>query len=144
VINLAGATNAACAAAPISARAIFADGRSAIDCQIKNFSITGARLALGELIVLPDRFLLEVPHRNKTYRTELRSKSRDAAGVKFLEEVGASPASASIEQLQEEIALLRGLNAEMRARLRCWDAPSGPTSPRSSVGRGPATASKRL
>jgi hypothetical protein len=129
--NLAGATNAECAS-PISARAIFADGRSAIDCQIKNFSITGARLSLGELIVLPDQFLLEVPHRNKTYRAELRWKSRDAAGVKFLEEVGKPPASASIERLQEEIALLRGLNAEMQARLEVLECSEWPTSPRSS------------
>jgi hypothetical protein len=66
---------------------------------------------------LPDQFLLEIPLRNKTYRTELRWKSRGAAEVKFLDEVAHSPAAASIDQLHTEIALLRRRNAEMAAQL---------------------------
>jgi hypothetical protein len=113
----AGNSNEDSARAPVGARAIFADGRLSIDCRIKNFSITGARLALDESTVLPDQFLLDVPIRNKTYRAELRWKSRDAAGVKFLDEVACEARPASLDQLREEISLLRRQNAEMAAQL---------------------------
>jgi hypothetical protein len=113
----AGGRSEDSARTPVGARAIFADGRLSIDCRIRNFSITGARLALDGLTVLPDQFLLEVPVRNKTYRAELRWKSRDAAGVKFLDEVAYEAPPASLDQLQDEIALLRRRNAEMAAQL---------------------------
>jgi hypothetical protein len=111
----AGVGNDDCDA--VGARAIFANGKSALDCRIRNFSITGARLVLDQSAVLPSQFLLEVPVRNKTYRAELRWKSRDAAGVKFLDEVAHQALPSEIEQLKEEVILLRRRNAEMAAQL---------------------------
>lgn len=101
---------------PVGARAVFDDGRSSIGCHI-SFSITGARLSLSEATTLPPQFLLEVPIRNKTYRAELRWKSRDAAGVKFLEEVSGQALPATFEDLLEEIAFLRCRNSELEAQL---------------------------
>jgi hypothetical protein len=141
MINPAATGNQDRAHTPVEARAIFADGRSVIHCRIKNFSITGARLALDEATVLPDQFLLEVPARKKTYRAELRWKSRDAAGVKFLNEVAGQAPAVGLEELRSEIAVLRHQNAKMAARLATlgfseWllQEDSSVTSPQGLVG----------
>ena len=112
---------------PVGACAIFNKGKSRIECQVKSFSITGARLAISGSVSLPDEFLLEIPDRQKAYRAGLRWKSRDAAGVRFLSEVPieAEVVSASgdenVGRLQLEIERLRSENQELREKLAAFD-----------------------
>ena len=108
----------------IEARAVFNGGRSTLDCQIRNISATGARLAIsGAAILPPDEFLLVVPARNKTYRVELSWRIADAAGVRFLDEIAAVGGEAllalgsSLEELREENARLRRHIIEMKTKL---------------------------
>lgn len=108
---------------PIGACAIFNEGQSRVECQVKNFSITGARLAISGSFSLPDDFLLEIPSRQKAYRAALRWKSRDAAGVRFISEIPIEaevvPATgnAKVEGLQLQIERLRSENQELREKL---------------------------
>ena len=108
----------------LGARAVFNEGKSTFDCQIRNISTTGALLAIPNLASLPDEdFLLVVPARNKTYRVEFRWRSDTAAGVRFLDEINAVGGEAlislgsSVEELRAENARLRRRIAEMSAKL---------------------------
>jgi hypothetical protein len=99
----------------LGARAIFNGGRSAIDCQIRNISETGARLTLNEGLSLPGAFDLEVPTRNKTYRVILRWRTKDAAGVQFIDD----SVKAAVEQgtAVDELYALRNENAVLKRRV---------------------------
>ncbi len=99
----------------LGARAIFNGGRSALDCQIRNISETGARLTLNEGLSLPGSFDLEVPSRNKTYRVLLRWRTKDAAGVQFIDD----SVNAAVEEgtAAEELLALRNENAVLKRRV---------------------------
>jgi hypothetical protein len=117
----------------LGARAIFNNGRSSVECQVRNFSITGARLAISDAISLPDEFLLEVPARQKAYRAGLRWKSRDAAGVRFLGEMSidahvSASEDAAFDELQLEVERLRSENQELKEKLAAWGLPSANTN----------------
>jgi hypothetical protein len=102
----------------IGARALFNGGRSSIDCQIRNISNTGARLVLAESLSLPGSFDLEVPSRNKTYHVAMRWRTKDAAGVQFIDKSGDPAAAAEeIEHLRNENALLRRRVSDLTRRL---------------------------
>jgi PilZ domain len=99
----------------LGARAVFNNGRSSIDCQIRNISDTGARLTLNEGLSLPGAFDLEIPTRNKTHKVLLRWRTKDAAGVQFVDEVPKLPLDpvAALEELNE----LRAENAMLKKRV---------------------------
>jgi hypothetical protein len=99
----------------LGARAIFNGGRSVFDCQIRNISETGARLTLNEGLSLPGSFDLEIPTRNKTYRALLRWRTKDAAGVQFVDD----SVKGAIEQgtAAEELLTLRNENAALKRRV---------------------------
>jgi hypothetical protein len=103
----------------LGARAVFNGGRSSIDCQIRNISNTGARISLAEGLSLPGAFELEVPSRNNTYQVALRWRTKDAAGVQFVDKSAVDPAAAAeeIEALRNENALLRRRVADLVRRL---------------------------
>lgn len=97
----------------LGARAIFNNGRSTIDCQIRNLSETGARLALNEGLSLPGAFDLEAPSRNKTWRVLLRWRTKDAAGVQFVDDGARKVAGAA----DDELTALRNENAVLKRRV---------------------------
>jgi hypothetical protein len=104
----------------LGARAVFNGGRSSIDCQIRNISSTGARLTLNDGLTLPASFDLEIPSRNKTHHAVLRWRTKDAAGVQFVDaSVGADETSmaSELEILRNENMLLRRKVAELSRRL---------------------------
>jgi hypothetical protein len=106
----------------LGARAIFNSGLSSIDCQIRNLSATGARLALNEGLSLPSSFELEIPTRNKTHRVVLCWRTKDAAGVHFIDDsaraaIENGSAEAELETLRAENKVLRRRVAELVRRL---------------------------
>jgi hypothetical protein len=102
----------------LGARAVFHDGRSAIDCQIRNISATGALLSLSETLSLPPVFDLEIPMRQTKWRAVLRWRSQQAAGVQFLEEQKpATSSGAGLLALEMENAMLRKRVGELVSRL---------------------------
>lgn len=99
----------------LGARAVFNGGRSSIDCQIRNISETGARIALTEGLSLPGSFDLEIPSRNKTHRVLLRWRTKEAAGVQFIDD----SVKAAVEQgtAADELVALRNENAALKRRM---------------------------
>jgi hypothetical protein len=103
-------------------RAIFNNGNSSIDCQVRNLSAEGAKLTLSESVGLPSAFLLDIPSRNKGYRVEVRWRTTDSVGVEFVDrapetrEPGAN-GSETIDALRAENATLRRRVRELVSRL---------------------------
>ncbi len=94
------------------AQAIFNNGCSNHDCQIRNISKTGAKLILSSNFALPDEFDLHVPARHKTYRVRLRWRNTEEIGVAFVAS-GESDLVARIAELEAETRSLRARNAEL-------------------------------
>lgn len=67
----------------IGARALFNDGRSSFDCQIRNMSATGARLSFESTVGLPNTFVLEIPSRGQLINVIVKWRRVAAVGVKF-------------------------------------------------------------
>ncbi|MDB5643713.1 MAG: PilZ protein [Hyphomicrobiales bacterium] len=106
----------------LGARVVFNSGRSSIDCQIRNISETGARLTLNEGLSLPGTFDLEIPSRNKTHRVLLRWRTKDAAGVQFIDDsakaaVDHGTAAEELEALRKENGMLKRRVADLVRRL---------------------------
>jgi hypothetical protein len=107
----------------LGARVVFNEGRTSADCQIRNLSITGARISVSASVVLPHEFLLAIPSRGQTCKVELRWRKADAAGVRFLDQVSMNENDATAlirmthEELRAEVSLLRRQRAELVACL---------------------------
>ncbi len=68
----------------LGARALFNDGRSSLDCYIRNLSATGARLNFESTLGLPDTFVLEIPSRGQLLTVAVRWRKDAAVGVEFV------------------------------------------------------------
>jgi len=63
---------------------VFNDGRSVIDCTIKNLSPTGAALRIESTIGIPDDFKLVISPDNMTKACRVVWRKEDQIGVAFV------------------------------------------------------------
>lgn len=105
----------------LGAKVIFANGNSSMDCLIRDFSATGARLDLSSNVAIPDRFDLFVIQKNQTFRAVIKWRRANEVGVEFEPEhqAVAPPAkeaklSDRVSELEAEIVSLKRSLAEMR------------------------------
>lgn len=107
----------------MSGRVIYNNGRSVLDCQIRNLSVGGAKLNLSAAVTLPVYVQLEIPSRNAIFKAMLRWRAGDNAGLEFMDGAGAqgsegqSSASGRLGELERENAILRKRVTEMANRL---------------------------
>lgn len=115
----------------LGAQIIFNNRNSTLDCQVRNISPTGARLALSDTVALPEEFDLHVPQKGRTYRAKLRWRHNDSIGVEIegdQAQAGATrPAPADLAlrlaELETENATLRLKVMELQRKLEEKDAP---------------------
>ncbi len=104
----------------LKGRISFNNGASSMDCMVRDFSPSGARLALSETATLPASFDLYIPQKDRTYRATLRWRREDGIGVTFAEEAtapaapAAEGADASLAVLLRRISELEAENAALR------------------------------
>ena len=103
----------------LKGRISFNNGASSMDCMVRDFSPSGARLALSETATLPASFDLYIPQKDRTYRATLRWRREDGIGVTFAEEAAApvpaaEAADASLAMLLRRISELEAENAALR------------------------------
>src|SRR4051794_34700004 len=98
---------------------------STVECVVRDISATGARLALSHQNVLPDKFELYVPLKEKTYSVEVRWRADEDVGVMFLtgEESVFPPTekpslAARVEHLEAEVAALHGILAKLMGKIQ--------------------------
>lgn len=100
----------------MSGRIVYNHGQSTLDCQIRNFSESGAKLSVPGATTLPNQFKLEVPSRGRSYSAEVRWRDRDSMGVEFREPVAPAGAN-SILQGADRLKGLEDENAMLRRRV---------------------------
>lgn len=64
------------------AKIVFNRGYSALDCVVLDLSPEGARLKLGSMLGLPDRFELRLAN-GLTYAAVVRYRGAEVAGISF-------------------------------------------------------------
>lgn len=57
-----------------------------MDCRVRDFFATGARVHLTKTAVIPDQFDLTIARKGRSFRARLVWRSVDEAGVSFLGE----------------------------------------------------------
>ncbi|GJE55283.1 MULTISPECIES: PilZ domain-containing protein [Methylobacterium] len=111
----------------LKGKIVFNNGRSTMDCLVRDMSGTGARLELSETTTLPEAFDLYIQNKDQTYRSTLRWRRANGVGVTFdmaakpapalAREVVAEPAAAdpSMTMLVRRITELEAENAALRS-----------------------------
>jgi hypothetical protein len=69
----------------MAGRIIYNQGKSILDCQIRNFSEHGAKISVATAAKLPNKFKLDIPSRGRCYLADVRWRDRDSMGVQFCE-----------------------------------------------------------
>ncbi|AWN37091.1 PilZ domain-containing protein [Methylobacterium radiodurans] len=100
----------------LKGRISFNNGASSMDCMVRDFSASGARLALSETATLPATFDLYIPQKDRTFRATLRWRRADGIGVTFAEEAAApAPAAPAAETADAPLTVLLRRIAELEA-----------------------------
>jgi hypothetical protein len=60
--------------------------RSTLDCNVRNFSVHGARVEFTNTAILPDEFDLTIARKEATFRARTVWRSEDTAGVAFIDD----------------------------------------------------------
>lgn len=106
--------------------AYFNNRQSSMDCVVRDFSDTGARLEFGGPVTLPDVIELHIPSRDETVRAQIRWRSDLEIGVSFgsASAPAKDPAPATsdigrrVDALEHEVAKLHRLVVEVRGEVR--------------------------
>lgn len=105
----------------LKGRIVFNGGASSMDCLVRDMSTSGARIALDETMVLPERFMLEIPQKDRTFTAALRWRHEDGLGVVLDADAAAQDDAA---QLRQRVAKLEAENRALRRKLA--DASASP------------------
>jgi hypothetical protein len=112
----------------LQGRIYFNNRRSSIDCLIRDYSETGARLKFSESVAVPEAIELYIPNKEETHRARVQWRSGDEMGIAFGEEA-RSPSVAPdagqsgdlatrVQALETEVATLKRLLNELKSGIR--------------------------
>jgi hypothetical protein len=85
------------------------NGDVTIDCVVRNISLSGAKLGVPRMYVVPTKFELEIPQRGAALQCVLKWRKDDEVGVEFLDSTELlphAPRAQSMEDLRRENARL--------------------------------------
>jgi hypothetical protein len=111
----------------LQGRIYFNNRRSSIDCLIRDYSETGARLTLSESVTVPEAMELYIPNREEVHRARVEWRSGNEVGISFGDEIRSPSIApdaaqgelpARVQKLEEEVAALRRLTNALRAVIR--------------------------
>ncbi len=101
----------------LSARIVFGNNSSTLDCVVKNFSSAGARLQISDTLALPTEFDLFIPHRGRSYRARIIWRGEDLLGAEFIDPHSGDHAPIAHEAEADQIDRLMKENAKLRAQV---------------------------
>ena len=101
----------------LSARIVFGNNSSTLDCVVKNFSTAGARLQISDTLALPTEFDLFIPHRGRSYRARIIWRGEDLLGAEFIDPHSGDHAPIAHEAEADQIDRLMKENAKLRAQV---------------------------
>lgn len=107
-------------------RIIFNNGATTLDCTVREYSDTGARIECSGAVTLPDRFELFVPRKGLTRPARIAWRRDGQIGVEFIDQSESAIASpGAIGTLEERVAHLEFEVARLSAlllHLQTWQA----------------------
>ncbi len=102
----------------LRAQIVFNNRMTTIECIIKNYSASGAKIALNDTLTVPTEFDLYIPTKQRNHHARLIWRDKEAIGVAFVDAgavVAKTPtSSASPDRVRE----LEMQNAELKIRIR--------------------------
>jgi hypothetical protein len=111
----------------LQGRIYFNNRRSSVDCLVRDYSETGARLKFSESIAVPEAVELYIPNREEIHRARVEWRTGNEMGISFAEEARA-PSTAPeapqgnlatrVQALETEVASLKRLLNELRSGIR--------------------------
>jgi PilZ domain len=111
----------------LQGRIYFNNRRSSVDCLIRDYSDTGARLRFSEAANVPDAIELYIPNKDEFHRARIEWRSGNEMGVSFGDEVRSTSItpeatqgdlSTRVQRLEAEVATLRRIVNDLRAENR--------------------------
>jgi|SRR5262245_2788564 len=111
----------------LQGRIYFNNRRSTVDCLVRDYSDTGARLKFSETAAVPEAIELYIPNKEEIHRARVEWRSGDEMGISFGDAV-RSPSVAPeapqgdlatrVQTLEAEVASLKRLVNELRTGIR--------------------------
>lgn len=104
---------------------IFNNQNSSIDCMVRNFAETGAKLIVGDVIAIPQQFQLHIPQKGRNYTAHVIWRRGDETGVEFKNEIvnksvipaGSGDLGDQMRALEQENAKLKRLVADLQMQI---------------------------
>jgi hypothetical protein len=96
---------------------LFPDGLRSVECTVRNFSATGARLDCGAVIDIPDHFELKIPQKGETFPCLVAWRRSPEIGVEF--QVAEAPAEGTV--LAQKVKALEVQNRKLMRRIHDRD-----------------------
>lgn len=88
-----------------------------IDCIIKNYSASGARIALSDTLAVPTEFDVFIPAKQRGHHARLVWRDKDSIGVSFNNAAQGAENSAMSPEVAARVSELEAQNAELRRRV---------------------------
>ncbi|MEW6436946.1 MAG: PilZ domain-containing protein [Pseudomonadota bacterium] len=104
----------------LRAQIIFNNRLTTIECIIKNYSASGAKIAINDTLTVPTEFDLYIPAKQRGHHARLVWRDKDSIGVNFID-AGVAAERPTVSALDGSAARLRELelqNAELKQRIR--------------------------
>lgn len=112
----------------LQGRIYFNHRRSTVDCLVRDYSETGARLKFSETAAVPEAIELYIPNKEEVRRARVEWRTGDEMGISF-GDVAHSPSIAPeapapgdlatrVQALEAEVAALKRLLNELRTGIR--------------------------
>jgi hypothetical protein len=115
----------------LQGRIYFNNRRSSVDCLIRDYSETGARLKFSESAAVPEAIELYIPNKEEIRRARVQWRSGNEMGIAFGDEArspAVAPDMAShghggdlasrVQALETEVATLKRLLNELKSGIR--------------------------
>jgi len=111
----------------LQGRIYFNNRRSSVDCLVRDYSETGARLKFSESVAVPEAIELYIPNKEEIHRARVQWRSGDEMGIAFGEEARSSSSAPEVAQgdlatrvqaLETEVASLKRALNELRSGIR--------------------------
>ena len=68
----------------LQGKVVYNDGLASMDCVVRNQSPGGMRLAISQVVVLPNEFDLHISKKNEVHRVRMRWRKADEVGVAYV------------------------------------------------------------
>jgi hypothetical protein len=102
----------------LRAQIVFNNRMTTIECIIKNYSASGAKIALNDTLTVPTEFDLYIPAKQRNHHARLIWRDKEAIGVAFVDAgvvAAKTPASSANPDRVRELEMQ---NAELKTRIR--------------------------